>query len=633
MANQETILCTNCNTPYSINAQTCPNCGHPNPIIVENFETDDVFEVVSPRRWWRSKPGCGSIVVFLLLILAGIVWGGYDGLKEQATRRQAEIDRGYQQALAYVDNNETELAIAELNRLLTLAPANQQARELLTKLKTTPTSTPITSSEPRRNVAEGLYNQAKSLMLQGDWQQVVELLSQVRDIDPTYQPATISEALYNANYELGLRLVTENDLPGALHALDNALVERPNDPAVTTEWEKVSLYLSLDTADTTNFESTLVILNRLYNMDPGFVDVKDRLRNTYKNYGDSLASQGEWCLAQARYESALALQPDSALDKVAKDTEFRCKNVQKAALAPTPTPTTAASTFPITPTVTVTASTGITAEISTIGGNGKIYFSRFNNTDNLWEMVTIAMSTGKEQILFSNGVQPSVNSSSTLLEYHSLLPESEGIHTFNLATGEDIRTTTFAEDVLPRIGASTQKLVFASQRSGDRRWRIFTTFADGKSDAVVLTEGRTPALSPAGDYIIYQGTDPQGNNPGLYKIPATGGDATRLTTKQSDRSPAIAASGQIAFMSARNDNWDIFLLPAAGGDAVLLVSTPGNDGLPAWSPDGTQLAFVSDKDGSWGIYVANIADKTIQKVAEWGTTHPDWLSQQISWGK
>lgn len=597
-------------------------------VDIENEEEDAEYTLKSPRPWWRSPMGCTSIILFFVFIIGGSALGLYEGIGEQVVRKQAEIDQHYQQALRHIDNEQTDLAIAELNQTLMLDPSHTEARELLRDLKNNQAEKPTVTSESRQNVAADLFTEAKALTQQGNWEAAIELFNQIREVEPAFEPAIISDSLYTANYELGLRLITEENLPAALHAFDEALVERPNDPLVTDAWEKVTLYLSLPADTSSNFEDNIVVLTRLYTIDPDFADVKTRLYATYKNFGDSLAAQNEWCLAQPRYDSALELSSNDEIEALAADAEFRCSSAQRQTPVVKPTTVGTALTAQIELTATET-----TTPTTSLASSGTLYFSRFNAQDNLWEIIALDPSSGEESILFSDGTQPAISPNGRILVYQSLLANSAGLHAFNLTTGEDTRITTFAEDVLPHWGDNNKEFIFVSQRSGDRRWQIFTGFSDGKGDAVVITEGRTPDLSPNGKIIAYQGTDPKGNNPGIYTLPANGGKAIQLTTNESDRSPAISPkSDKIAYMSTMNGNWDIWMVPAQGGTATPIITSPGNDGLPVWSPDGSQLAFVSDRGGSWNIYIADADGENTQKVADWGITHPDWLMQQLSWG-
>jgi tricorn protease len=68
--------------------------------------------------------------------------------------------------------------------------------------------------------------------------------------------------------------------------------------------------------------------------------------------------------------------------------------------------------------------------------------------------------------------------------------------------------------------------------------------------------------------------------------------------------PGIAADGSsIAFVSG-GDIWEV---PAAGGDARLLVSHPATESRPLFSPGGTQLAFTSSRSGNGDVYVLTLA--------------------------
>jgi WD40 repeat protein len=65
---------------------------------------------------------------------------------------------------------------------------------------------------------------------------------------------------------------------------------------------------------------------------------------------------------------------------------------------------------------------------------------------------------------------------------------------------------------------------------------------------------------------------------------------------------AEKAHRPVLIVSTRTGNADIFLVDASSGDARNLTNHAGNDGFPAWSPDGKRIAFASDRDGGTNIY-------------------------------
>src|SRR5882757_7387950 len=72
------------------------------------------------------------------------------------------------------------------------------------------------------------------------------------------------------------------------------------------------------------------------------------------------------------------------------------------------------------------------------------------------------------------------------------------------------------------------------------------------------------------------------------------------TTLPSFAEPAMSPDGsEIAFASGG----DIWTVPAAGGEARLLVSHPSSESRPIYSPDGKTLAFVSNRTGNGDIYL------------------------------
>jgi tricorn protease len=89
--------------------------------------------------------------------------------------------------------------------------------------------------------------------------------------------------------------------------------------------------------------------------------------------------------------------------------------------------------------------------------------------------------------------------------------------------------------------------------------------------------------------------------------------------------PALAPDGsEIAFVSGG----DIWTVPAAGGQARLLISNAANDTRPMFSPDKTHLAFVSTRTGGGDIYVLTFATGDVRRL-----TFDDGLEQLDGWSR
>ncbi len=81
----------------------------------------------------------------------------------------------------------------------------------------------------------------------------------------------------------------------------------------------------------------------------------------------------------------------------------------------------------------------------------------------------------------------------------------------------------------------------------------------------------------------------------IYTVPYTGGEATRLTSETSYESlPVWSPDGkQIAFSSDRNGSQDIYIMSAAGGAQKRLTYNSGSELVEAFSPDGKEIYFSS----------------------------------------
>ena len=73
--------------------------------------------------------------------------------------------------------------------------------------------------------------------------------------------------------------------------------------------------------------------------------------------------------------------------------------------------------------------------------------------------------------------------------------------------------------------------------------------------------------------------------------------------------PVFSPDGkQIAFMSARDGNPEIYAMNIDGSNLRRLTNSPVGESSPTWSPSGSQIAFTSDRSGKAQVYVMNSAD-------------------------
>jgi Tol biopolymer transport system component len=123
--------------------------------------------------------------------------------------------------------------------------------------------------------------------------------------------------------------------------------------------------------------------------------------------------------------------------------------------------------------------------------------------------------------------------------------------------------------------------------------------ADGTGERSVFHDGFPGAWSTDGNRIAFSRGD------GVYTINADGGDLRRVADPQfvTDWSPD---GRQLLLGNDFTGNLEIYLLDLSTGGMTQLTHDPGVDGGAKWSPDGSRIAFNSNRDGGDGdVFVMN----------------------------
>lgn len=97
--------------------------------------------------------------------------------------------------------------------------------------------------------------------------------------------------------------------------------------------------------------------------------------------------------------------------------------------------------------------------------------------------------------------------------------------------------------------------------------------------------------------------------------------------------PAPPVNGKIVFASARDGgDLEIYSMNGGGGGETRLTSSAGDDTQPTWSPDGTQIAFGSERTGIPQIFRMTSGGGVPTQVTD-GTSYayqPTWSSSGIA---
>jgi Tol biopolymer transport system component len=182
------------------------------------------------------------------------------------------------------------------------------------------------------------------------------------------------------------------------------------------------------------------------------------------------------------------------------------------------------------------------------------------------------------------------------------------------------------------VARSVPSIAYQARMPGEARWSVFVMSSDG-SERIALAEGQSgflsaPTWSPDGSQIAF--VSDRDGNPDIWVMDSDGSNQVNLTSHDAkDHSPAWSPDGEwIAFASVRDSlYWELYLIRPDGSDLQRLTWwEDASDLSPTWSPDGTRLAFASKRDGNWEIYAMHRDGSNLVRLTDnpADDTNPAW---------
>jgi TolB protein len=210
------------------------------------------------------------------------------------------------------------------------------------------------------------------------------------------------------------------------------------------------------------------------------------------------------------------------------------------------------------------------------------------------------------------------------------------------ATGRQIEILSASGDPQPRFQQSGstngfaswspdgKSIVYSSHRDGDTE--IYWANADG-SDAKRLTNSRgidtSPNINPAtGRQIAFIST--RGGSPELYTMDSDGAGVQRITDEGGDvQNPAYSPDGSMiafAWQKPRSGSFDIYVYDIRMRKFTQLTSGSGSNERPSWAPDGKHIAFTSTRRGTSQIYAMTVDGKKVLQL-----TNSTGINEGATW--
>ncbi|WP_118827677.1 DPP IV N-terminal domain-containing protein [Salinibacter ruber] len=166
-------------------------------------------------------------------------------------------------------------------------------------------------------------------------------------------------------------------------------------------------------------------------------------------------------------------------------------------------------------------------------------------------------------------------------------------------------------------------------RPGGSNLRQVTDYYNGDDSPTYNGGDYSPAWSPNGSRIAFTSDRDEDGDSEIYTIDPDGSDLKQVTDNDvSDASLAWSPDGsRIAFSSNRDGDDEIYTIDPDGSDLKQVTDQNARDAFPAWSPDGSRIVFSSNRDGDDDseIYTIDPDGSDLRQITETGDNGSDGI--------
>ncbi|MCB0058086.1 MAG: hypothetical protein KDE45_13710, partial [Caldilineaceae bacterium] len=262
--------------------------------------------------WWII----GAITILAISILVfSVVLGIRAGQEQVEIQRRQQIGIALQRATdAQVEGN-LQAALDEYQKILVLDPSNDLAQQGIKNLLALASggeaaaTQPATGSEPAASPLSaptatatavapvtaaptstpastliGYWDDAQRAVKAGRWQEALNNLILVQQIDPSYRVSEVNDELFTAYVNLALEKDNADNLEEALTLYQKALALRPGATDIQRDRDLLEQYLQVLTYTGVDWELTTAELTALFNLEPDYRDVAERLHAAGRAY-------------------------------------------------------------------------------------------------------------------------------------------------------------------------------------------------------------------------------------------------------------------------------------------------------------------------------------------------------------